>query len=107
MSSFDVDVQVVRDAVKSVIALGKDVVLVMHSYAAIPGCEALKYIFEKNKDNRYGKTLMRTYQDGEVKERVYQTYWACREAGLPRSHGCPCWRLYLEQKERECRPSRV
>ncbi|KAL8727483.1 MAG: hypothetical protein Q9166_006007 [cf. Caloplaca sp. 2 TL-2023] len=36
------DVNIVRNAVTSTLAIGKDVVLVMHSYGAVVGCEALK-----------------------------------------------------------------
>ena len=40
--SFDDDVRVIRHAVKSLIDTGKQVVVVMHSYGAVPGCEALR-----------------------------------------------------------------
>ena len=40
--SFDEDVKSIRNAVGSVIETGKEVVVVMHSYGAVPGCEALK-----------------------------------------------------------------
>lgn len=41
---FSSDVSAVRNAVTSTLATGKDVVLVMHSYGALVGCEALKGI---------------------------------------------------------------
>ncbi|MCJ1389013.1 hypothetical protein MMC18_001866 [Xylographa bjoerkii] len=40
--NFDEDVAAVRCALKSLIDTGKRVVLVMHSYGAVPACEALK-----------------------------------------------------------------
>ena len=42
VSSFDEDVKVIHHAVSSMVETGKDVILVMHSYGALPGCEALK-----------------------------------------------------------------
>ncbi|KAL8716026.1 MAG: hypothetical protein Q9225_006288 [Loekoesia sp. 1 TL-2023] len=39
---FSSDVAVIRNAVASTLAIGKDVVLVMHSYGAVIGCEAMK-----------------------------------------------------------------
>ncbi|MCJ1285022.1 hypothetical protein MMC26_004359 [Xylographa opegraphella] len=42
LTSFDDDVAAVRCAIKSLIDTGKQIVLVMHSYGAVPGCEALK-----------------------------------------------------------------
>ena len=44
LPNFDKDVEVVQHAVKSTIETGKDVILVMHSYGAVPGCEALQYL---------------------------------------------------------------
>ncbi|KAL8783054.1 MAG: hypothetical protein Q9213_004901 [Squamulea squamosa] len=41
---FSGDVSVIRNVVTSTLATGKDVVLVLHSYGAVPGCEALKGI---------------------------------------------------------------
>jgi len=40
--NFNEDVQVIRHSVKSLLDSGKDVILVMHSYGAVPGCEAFK-----------------------------------------------------------------
>ena len=42
LPTFDEDVAAIRCAIKSLIDTGKRVVLVMHSYGAVPGCEALK-----------------------------------------------------------------
>ncbi|KAL9003245.1 MAG: hypothetical protein Q9188_003885 [Gyalolechia gomerana] len=39
---FSSDVAVIRNAVTSTLAIGKDVVLVMHSFGAVVGCEAMK-----------------------------------------------------------------
>ncbi|KAL8842035.1 MAG: hypothetical protein Q9176_002973 [Flavoplaca citrina] len=41
---FSADVDIIRSVVTSTLAIGKDVVLVMHSYGAVVGCEALKDI---------------------------------------------------------------
>ncbi|KAI4240309.1 MAG: hypothetical protein LQ352_007667, partial [Teloschistes flavicans] len=40
--SFAPDVDAVRNAVDSCLAVGKDVVMIMHSYGGLVGCEALK-----------------------------------------------------------------
>ncbi|KAL8831303.1 MAG: hypothetical protein Q9170_005361 [Blastenia crenularia] len=40
--SFASDVSILRNAISSTLAVGKDVILVMHSYGAVVGCEALK-----------------------------------------------------------------
>ena len=42
LPDFSEDVKVIRHAVESTIETGKEVVVVMHSYGAIPGCEALR-----------------------------------------------------------------
>ncbi|KAL9577247.1 MAG: hypothetical protein Q9212_006487, partial [Teloschistes hypoglaucus] len=42
VSSFAPDVDAVRNAVTSCLAVGKDVVMIMHSYGGLVGCEALK-----------------------------------------------------------------
>ena len=42
LPNFDEDVRAVRCALQSLIDTGKQIVLVMHSYGAVPGCEALK-----------------------------------------------------------------
>ena len=39
---FSSDVAIVRNAVSSTLAIGKDVVLVLHSFGAVIGCEAMK-----------------------------------------------------------------
>jgi pimeloyl-ACP methyl ester carboxylesterase len=56
----DEDAKVIRSAIISAIELGKDVILVMHSYGAIPGCEALKGLKGKELEARargWGKVL--------------------------------------------------
>ncbi|KAL8934883.1 MAG: hypothetical protein Q9211_004996 [Gyalolechia sp. 1 TL-2023] len=42
--NFSSDVAVIRNAVTSTLAIGKDVVLVMHSFGAVVGCEAMKEV---------------------------------------------------------------
>lgn len=39
---FSSDVAVIKNAVNSTLAIGKDVLLVMHSFGAVVGCEAMK-----------------------------------------------------------------
>ena len=47
---FSADVDIIRSVVTSTLAIGKDVVLVMHSYGAVVGCEALKGIKQDEAD---------------------------------------------------------
>ncbi|KAL8685888.1 MAG: hypothetical protein Q9218_007488 [Villophora microphyllina] len=44
ITSFAPDVDAIRNAVASCLAAGKDVIMIMHSYGAVVGCEALKGI---------------------------------------------------------------
>ena len=55
LESFDDDVKVIRDTVKSVLDTGKDVVMVMHSYGGVPGCEALKGLKEEREAASNGR----------------------------------------------------
>lgn len=48
LKDFAPDVEVVRTAVEEVLAAGKDVVLVMHSYGGFPGSEAMKHFMDEN-----------------------------------------------------------
>jgi len=48
LSNFDADVNVIRKTTADVLATGKDVVLVMHSYGASPGSEAMKGFMDDN-----------------------------------------------------------
>ncbi|PGH01545.1 hypothetical protein AJ79_07893 [Helicocarpus griseus UAMH5409] len=50
---FSCDVDAVRSGVEAVLDSGKDVVLVMHSYAGVAGCEALKGFHDEMR--RYGE----------------------------------------------------
>lgn len=50
ISDFSADVNIIRSVVTSTLATGKDVVLVMHSYGAVVGCEALKSIKQDETD---------------------------------------------------------
>ncbi|KAL9612406.1 MAG: hypothetical protein Q9167_003000 [Letrouitia subvulpina] len=45
------DVKIIRNAVTSNLRIGKDVVLVMHSFGSIAGCEALKGVAEELANN--------------------------------------------------------
>ena len=57
LSNFDKDVEVVQHALKSIIETGKDVILVMHSYGAVPGCEALKCFDNNEKTGRQSEAF--------------------------------------------------
>ena len=57
---FSSDVSIIRNVVSSTLTTGKDVILVMHSYGAVPGCEALKGIQQDE-----AKLVMKS--DGAVK----------------------------------------
>lgn len=59
LPNFDEDVKIIRHSVKSLLDSGKDVILVMHSYGAVPGCEAFKDLGTKedmqNQHIQYGQ----------------------------------------------------
>ena len=42
LDSFDEDVHTIHEAVSQLSSLGKDVLVVMHSYGAVPGTEAMR-----------------------------------------------------------------
>ena len=42
LQNFDEDVETIRNAARSLIDSGKEVAIIMHSYGAIPGCEAMR-----------------------------------------------------------------
>ena len=71
--SFTVDVAVVRSAVENEILRGREVVVVMHSYGAIVGCEAMKGV--KVKKLSTGEALMddpgSQHGDGGVKRLIF------------------------------------
>ena len=48
LPSFDEDVKIVHNAIQSVVDTGKEVIVVMHSYGAVVGCEALRGIKVKD-----------------------------------------------------------
>ncbi|EEH03224.1 conserved hypothetical protein [Histoplasma capsulatum G186AR] len=51
---FSCDVDAIRSSVEAVLECGKDAVVVMHSYAAIAGCEALKMFHDEMKGYAHG-----------------------------------------------------
>ncbi|PGG98166.1 hypothetical protein GX51_06953 [Blastomyces parvus] len=51
---FSCDVDAIRSAVEAVLDCGKDVLVVMHSYAAVAGCEALKAFHGEMKGYAHG-----------------------------------------------------
>ena len=48
LPSFDEDVKIVHNAIQSVVDTGKETIVVMHSYGAVVGCEALRGIKVKD-----------------------------------------------------------
>lgn len=52
VSSFAPDVDAVRNVVTSCLAVGKDVVMIMHSYGGLVGCEALKEMDMEEQEKR-------------------------------------------------------
>ena len=56
--SFEEDVKIIRHTIDSVIETGKEVVLVMHSYGGVVGCEAMNKVKVKEKPN-----MLQTPQD--------------------------------------------
>ena len=73
ISSFDEDVKIIRHAVDSTLETGKDVILVMHSYGALPGCEALKGINLKKSSiiTGAGTHALHTHRTGAVLKMVF------------------------------------
>ena len=90
-ASFQDDVAVVRNTVHSVLATGKNVVLVMHSYGALPGCEALegmKKMQEENAKKGWGQVLKLVFLAGLVMP-VGCATWPVREIELvPKGFSC-------------------
>jgi pimeloyl-ACP methyl ester carboxylesterase len=81
LASFDEDVQVIRHTVQSLVNSGKDVVLVMHSYGAVPSCEAMKY-FDKQEHNEAG---VGDYRKGRVIKLVFLTAMVLPVGGSTRA----------------------
>lgn len=78
--NFDEDVKAVRDAVKSLVDTGKKVIIVMHSYGAVPGCEALKdFVQEVGKDD---------YEDVDLQGGVVRLLFL---AGMVLAPGMSTW----------------
>ena len=48
LPNFDEDVKIVHNAIQSVVDTGKEVIVVMHSYGAVVGCEALRGVRVKD-----------------------------------------------------------
>ena len=57
-NSFDSDIELLNETVRSELLAGRDILLVCHSYGGIPGCEALADLPEKAlKGKRLGRVL--------------------------------------------------
>ncbi|KAG8961886.1 hypothetical protein FRC00_010930, partial [Tulasnella sp. 408] len=54
LDDFRPDVAAIRDVVTSQVDAGQDVILFMHSYASLPGCEAIKGLTKSDRE-REGK----------------------------------------------------
>ncbi|KAL8638762.1 MAG: hypothetical protein Q9228_004114 [Teloschistes exilis] len=55
VSSFAPDVEAIRNTVTSCLSVGKDVVMIMHSYGGLVGCEALKEMDLEEQEKRKKK----------------------------------------------------
>lgn len=74
LPSFDEDVKIVHNAIQSAIDTGKDVVVVMHSYGAVVGCEALRGVkvkdliepLQNNDDREAGGIIKLVFLSGLV-----------------------------------------
>lgn len=74
LPSFDEDVKIVHNVIQSVIDTGKEVVVVMHSYGAVVGCEALRGVkvkdlvkpLQNNDDLETGGVLKMVFLSGLV-----------------------------------------
>jgi hypothetical protein len=54
LENFDDDVQIIRKTISDLVTVGKDVVVVIHSYAGSPTSEAMKYFTDEN-EGRNGR----------------------------------------------------
>ncbi|KAL8728900.1 MAG: hypothetical protein Q9181_005189 [Wetmoreana brouardii] len=79
---FSADVNIVRNAVTSTLAAGKDVVLVMHSWGAVVGCEALKGI--KNDEARMAMASEVSLRIGKVVKLAFIAGLLSPEGKAPR-----------------------
>lgn len=52
LDDFQPDVTTVRDVVTSCVDAGSDVILFMHSYASMPGCEGIKGLTKSDRDRK-------------------------------------------------------
>ncbi|KAG8963888.1 hypothetical protein FRC00_004583, partial [Tulasnella sp. 408] len=50
LDDFQPDVAAIRDVVTSQVEAGQDVILFMHSYASLPGCEAIKGLTKSDRE---------------------------------------------------------
>jgi len=58
LENFDADVHIIRRTIEELVATGKNVVVVMHSYAGSPASEAMKYFVDDNAgQNGKGKII--------------------------------------------------
>lgn len=74
LENFDPDVAAIRDVVNKVLSAGRDVVLIMHSYGGVVGCEALsEYVQEAGKGGKEGW--------GRVRRLVFVSAFVMAEGG--------------------------
>ncbi|KAI9881514.1 MAG: hypothetical protein M1830_000077 [Pleopsidium flavum] len=79
LPDFDEDVKVVHSAIQSVIDTGKEVVVAMHSYGAVVGCEALKGL--KIKDGAGSEGSVESHDSGGVVRLAFITGMILQEGG--------------------------
>jgi pimeloyl-ACP methyl ester carboxylesterase len=66
LPSFEADVRVVEDAVKGEIEARRDVILVMHGYGGVVGCEALKPLHGRNIETELGRVRKVVFLAGTI-----------------------------------------
>jgi hypothetical protein len=64
VQTMDPDTESVRKGVAAQLEAGKDVVVAMHSYAAYPGSEAMKYFLPNNGGTGGGRIVRLVYLSG-------------------------------------------
>ncbi|KAG9046973.1 hypothetical protein FS837_003263 [Tulasnella sp. UAMH 9824] len=75
LDDFQPDVAAIRDVVTSCVDAGQDVILFMHSYASLPGCEAIKGLTKSDRE-REGKA-------GGVKHLIFCSAFVLPEGVSP------------------------
>ena len=75
LTSNEPDIAAIRKSVEDLTSAGKEVIVVIHSYAGVPGCEAVKGLGKQERSG-VGKS-------GGVVKLVYVTAWMLQEGESP------------------------